>query len=236
LGLLSFERELWSKGVAIVAGVDEAGRGPLAGPVVASAVIFDPSFAESEETGILAGLTDSKQLPESRREFFYGVLVESPRVTFGLGSADVEEIDRLNILRATHLAMGRAVLALARAPEHILVDGLFVEGFPCASTPIVGGDALSLSIAAASVLAKVTRDRKMKELDALYPQYGFARHKGYGSSDHVQALFEYGPCPIHRRSFRPVSEAAEILRLRREAKAQEASSGGGGRAEGDRDA
>jgi ribonuclease HII len=182
---------------------------------MAAAVVLDPEFAESEEHRLLEGLTDSKKLAESRRDIFNRVLAAAPEVCVGLGCAEVEEIDRLNILKATHLAMARAVAGLARAPEHILVDGLFVEGFPCSSTAIVGGDGRSLSIAAASVVAKVARDRRMKEMDELYPAYGFGRHKGYGSEDHIQALLEYGPCPIHRRSFRPVREAAEIIRLQR---------------------
>jgi ribonuclease HII len=124
----------------------------------------------------------------------------------------VAEIDRLNIRRATHLAMCRAVAALAAPPDHVLVDGLPVTDLPCPSTAIVGGDAKSLSIAAASVAAKIARDRFMVELDRLYPAYGFARHKGYGTSYHIRALFEYGPSPVHRCSFRPVREAAEIRR------------------------
>jgi ribonuclease HII len=193
-----------------VAGIDEAGRGPLAGPVVASAVVLDRAFAEAEERGLLDGLTDSKQLSEAARESFYRILTASAAVQIGVGIADVEEIDALNILRATHVAMGRAVAALPSLPDHALVDGLAVKGLPCPSTAIVRGDSRSLSIAAASVVAKVVRDGRMRELDRLYPRYGFAQHKGYGSPAHVQALFEYGPCPIHRRTFRPVRDAAAI--------------------------
>jgi ribonuclease HII len=208
--LLRFERECWDKGWARVAGVDEAGRGPLAGPVVAAAVVFNRAFAETEEFGVLAGLTDSKQLSESRRNVFFGILSSSPFVETAVGLADVGEIDRINILRATHLAMARAVQNLPSLPEHVLVDGLPVQGLPVPSTAIIRGDSLSLSIAAASVIAKVVRDRRMRELDVEYPVYGFAQHKGYGSRSHIQALFEYGPSPIHRRSFRPVLEATAI--------------------------
>lgn len=193
-----------------VAGIDEAGRGPLAGPVVAAAVIFDPAYIRRECAVSLLGLTDSKKLSPKRREAFFSVLSASDGVTLGVGSADVEEIDRFNILRATHMAMARAVAALSLSPEHVLVDGRAVDGLPCTSTAIVKGDSKSLSIAAASVVAKVVRDREMLEMDTVYPAYGFAQHKGYGSRDHIQALFEHGPSPIHRMTFRPVREAGAI--------------------------
>jgi ribonuclease HII len=218
--LLGIERQLWGRGVRRIAGVDEAGRGPLAGPVMAAAVIIERDFAESEEARLLDGLTDSKQLSEWRREAFLCILQGSSCVEIGVGTANVDEIDSINILRATHRAMFRAVAALPRAPDHILVDGLSVEGFPHPCTALVKGDARSLSIAAASVVAKVLRDRHMDELDAAYPQYGFGQHKGYGSPAHIQALFEYGPCPCHRRSFRPVREAFEILRRQRDLQRQ----------------
>jgi ribonuclease HII len=137
-------------------------------------------------------------------------------VDIGLGVADVEEIDRINILQATHAAMARAVAGLTAPPDFILVDGLPVGGLPCRSAALVGGDALSLSIAAASVVAKVVRDAQMRRLDEEYPVYGFARHKGYGSQAHIQALYEHGPCPLHRRSFRPVREAEELHRRLKE--------------------
>ena len=209
--MLRFERQAWEAGHRRVAGVDEAGRGPLAGPVVAAALTFDRAFVLAEECGSLTGLTDSKQLTAAQRDFFYERLIASPAVEVGLGIADVEEIDRINILNATHLAMARALLSLANLPEHALVDGLFVPGLPCSSTPIVDGDAKSLSIAAASVIAKVTRDRMMKDLDRQYPGYGFAVHKGYGTKAHTQALLEHGPSPVHRRTFRPVRD---IIRIR----------------------
>jgi ribonuclease HII len=199
-----------------VAGVDEAGRGPLAGPVVAAAVFIERSCLEAEEHGLLNGLTDSKVLSQSRREFFHDVLLNCKGVEIGVGMADADEIDRVNILRATHLAMGRALSNLPSLPDHALVDGLPVRGLPCPSTAIVRGDSKSLLIAAASVVAKVVRDQQMREFDPVYPQYGFAGHKGYGSRAHVQALFQYGPCPIHRRTFRPVREAEQIRRLAQE--------------------
>ena len=204
--MLRFERQAWSVGCARVAGVDEAGRGPLAGPVVAAAVIFDPEFLVAQEKRELDGLTDSKKLSPARREFFFALLQGRPEVAIGVGFAEVEEIDRRNILRATHLAMARAVSALPGRPDHILVDGRPVPNLPCPFTAIVGGDGLSLSIAAASVIAKVTRDRLMEELDRLYPDYGLARHKGYGTPEHLAALRQHGPAPCHRRSFAPVSQ------------------------------
>lgn len=194
-----------------MAGVDEAGRGPLAGPVVAAAVIIERDFLETEQRGRLADINDSKQLSPSLRETCWTRLNECPHVAIGIGVAEVAEIDRLNILCASHLAMRRALEALHPAPDFALVDGLAVPGLPCPSLPIVHGDARSLSIAAASIAAKVTRDRMMEAMDQVYPLYGFARHKGYGTRAHTQALLENGPCPIHRRSFRPVRE---IERLR----------------------
>ncbi|MFH0954192.1 MAG: ribonuclease HII [Verrucomicrobiota bacterium] len=202
--LLRFERQAWTKGHRRVAGVDEAGRGPLAGPVVAAAVVFDPDFIEHHASRLFDGLTDSKRLSESRRDFFFGLLLECAQAGIGVGQADVNEIDARNILRATHLAMARALAQLDPAPDHALVDGRPVPDLPCSSTAIVGGDGRSLSIAAASVVAKVTRDRIMVELDRQYPNYGFARHKGYGTPEHLRALRKYGPTPVHRRSFEPV--------------------------------
>lgn len=208
--LLDYERKLWSSGLQRVAGVDEAGRGPLAGPVVAAAVVIRPDYAEKEALGLLEGLTDSKKLTEARRDHFFDILSGSSCIMLCVGLSEPDEIDSINILNATHTAMTRAVSGLEILPEHVIVDGLPVKGLPCDSTAIVKGDALSLSIAAASVIAKVTRDRIMRKLDKLYPEYGFCTHKGYGSKRHIQALFEYGPSPIHRRSFRPVREAQEI--------------------------
>jgi len=194
----------------VLAGVDEAGRGPLAGPVVAAAVVMGREDAEREENLLFRGLTDSKQLAASVRVSFFRSLTESAFVRFGVGVADVDEIDRLNILRATHLAMARALCSLPSLPDHVLVDGLPVPSLPCPSTSVIRGDARSLLIAAASVVAKVIRDRFMEVLDREYPLYGFAKHKGYGTSDHVQALLEHGPCAAHRRTFRPVRDAAGL--------------------------
>jgi ribonuclease HII len=208
--VLTIERQFWNDGFGRLAGIDEAGRGPLAGPVVAAAVVLERDFAEREIGKSLQGLTDSKQLSESRRDHFFGVLKASPAVDVGVGLAGPREIDSINILRATHMAMLRAVETLKTQPDFILVDGLPVKGFPCRSAAIVGGDAKSISIAAASVVAKVTRDSIMRDLDRQYPQYGFAGHKGYGSQAHVLALIEFGPCPAHRSSFRPVREAADL--------------------------
>jgi ribonuclease HII len=195
----SRERALRARGFLLVAGVDEAGRGPLAGPVVAAAVILPEDFA-------LDGLTDSKKVSAPKREKIYAILTATAEILWAVAEASVEEIDGLNILRATHLAMARAVDALARKPDHALVDGLPVRGLPVTHTAVLAGDTLSLSIAAASIIAKVTRDRLMVELDARYPQYGFARHKGYGVREHLEALRNHGPCPAHRRTFAPVAQ------------------------------
>ena len=197
---LTRECALRARGFFSVAGLDEAGRGPLAGPVVAAAVILPENYT-------LTGLDDSKKLSAARREKLFASLASDPRVIWATGTADVAEIDRLNILRATHLAMARAVKGLPRKPHHALVDGLPVRGLPVSHTALVGGDALSLSIAAASIMAKVTRDRHMVGMDERFPQYGFARHKGYGVREHLEALQRHGPCPIHRRSFAPVAHA-----------------------------
>ena len=195
------ERALRRAGVEIIAGIDEAGRGPLAGPVVAAAVVLPERFRHKS-------LTDSKQLSAAVREEIYAELTAVGRgITWAVSVAGHEEIDRINILRATHQAMRRAVTALALAPQHVLIDGLPVRPFPIPQTALVGGDGLSLSIAAASVIAKVTRDRIMQEMDALYPKYQFSQHKGYGTALHLAMLRVHGPCPIHRRSFLPVRQA-----------------------------
>ncbi len=190
-------------------GVDEAGRGPLAGPVTAAAVILPPEFAQREVHASLSGLTDSKKLTARQRERFYHVLRDSDEVLIGVGVCDQSEIDELNILRATHLAMARALTNLPQAADFALIDGLPVEGLPCPSESIVRGDSKSLSIAAASIIAKVERDACMRAFDRLYPEYGFAGHKGYGTASHKRALLEHGPCALHRFSFRPVREAYE---------------------------
>jgi ribonuclease HII len=208
--LLQYEREAWEAGNARVAGVDEAGRGPLAGPVVAAAVVFTRDLIVSEQYGLFVGLTDSKQLTERQREEFFALIVGRNGLEIGTGVCDAATIDKINILQATHRAMHTALHNLHPLPDMALIDGLPVPGLPCPSRAIVGGDARSFSIAAASVVAKVMRDRIMLEYDRQYPQYGFARHKGYGTKVHMQALLEYGPSPIHRRSFRPVRDAIRI--------------------------
>ena len=195
------EREAWEAGYRCVAGIDEAGRGPLAGPVVAACVVLP--FGKRPE-----GLNDSKLLTPRQREALFETILELARGC-GLGVVSAPEIDRLNILRATHLAMRQALDALppGMQPDLVLIDGLPVRPFPVDQVALVKGDSRSASIAAASILAKVTRDRLMCEYDALYPMYGFAGHKGYGSAAHLRALAAHGPCPLHRRSFRPVAEA-----------------------------
>jgi ribonuclease HII len=197
---LSFEREHWSAGVARVAGIDEAGRGPWAGPVAAAAVIFPPDLQLTER---LRGVRDSKQMTPLERET-WAAQIQAAALTWGVGMAGADEIDRIGILPATRLAVARALSALACAPQHLLVDFLQLPEIHLPQTPLVKGDARSLSIAAASVLAKTARDHFMVELDARYPGYGFAAHKGYGTRAHQQALQRLGPCPQHRFSFQPV--------------------------------
>lgn len=184
---------------ALVAGVDEAGRGPLAGPVVAAAVILD-------ERQPIAGLADSKKLSAARRDQLYDE-IRAKALCCCVAQASVEEIDRLNILQATLLAMQRAVAGLRLKPGLVLVDGNRLPLLEMRAEAIVKGDAKVAAISAASILAKVTRDRGLELLDQRYPQYGFARHKGYGTAEHLQALRVHGPCPEHRRSFAPVAQA-----------------------------
>lgn len=207
-----FEATLWRNGCTRVAGVDEAGRGPLAGPVFAAAVVFPPSWMESRIPKELRGLNDSKQLTPERREEFFAVLTTMPEIQFAIASVDAEMIDRINILQATHRAMNLALSQLTPAPEHALVDGLPVKTLRFPQTAIVGGDARSYSIAAASVLAKVSRDREALEWHARWPEYGFAEHKGYGTPQHLEAIRKHGSCPIHRLSFSPLKpEQPELL-------------------------
>ncbi len=193
------ERNLFKQGILCVAGIDEAGRGPLAGPVVAAAVILPVKFRHRR-------LDDSKKLPPRVREEIYLELTASPEIQWHAAVVGVEEIDRMNILRASHHAMRLAVRGLRSTPGHALIDGLPVRPFPIPQTALVDGDAISFSIAAASVVAKVTRDRIMVEMHALYPDYDFASHKGYSTPEHLARLHKHGPCPIHRRSFEPVAQ------------------------------
>ena len=185
----------------LTAGVDEAGRGPLAGPVVAAAVVLDPLFP-------IDGLRDSKKLSAAHRERL-AVLIRERAYAWSVGRADAGDIDRINILQATLLAMARAVAGLPTPPRHVLVDGLHCPRLPCSVEAVVGGDRRIASISAASILAKVTRDAEMVQLDRRYPQYGFRRHKGYPTVEHREALRQHGPCPIHRRTFAPVRSSIE---------------------------
>lgn len=191
--LWSLENEIYDSGVKLLCGVDEAGRGPLAGPVCAAAVILPRGF-------MIPGLNDSKQLTEKKREALYEQIVGSA-VSYGIAFAQVEEIEALNILGATYLAMNRAIAQLEPQPELALIDGNRNAGISAPSRCVVKGDANCADIAAASILAKVTRDRLMLELAEKYPQYHFEQHKGYGTKLHYEALREFGPCPVHRPSF-----------------------------------
>jgi ribonuclease HII len=191
------EKKLRAIGVSRIAGIDEAGRGALAGPVVAAAVILPERFRHRK-------LKDSKQLLPELREKIYAELVAHAEIAWAVGIVDSIEIDQINILRATHKAMRAAIAALTAQPDHVLIDGLPVHPFPLPQTAIVEGDCVSLSIAAASVIAKVTRDTLMREFCARFPEYCFSQHKGYGTELHLIKLHQHGPCPIHRRSFEPV--------------------------------
>jgi ribonuclease HII len=193
-----FERQIQKDGFARIAGVDEAGRGPLAGPVVAAAVVLPASFS-------VAGVTDSKKLSAKKRETLYeAIYTEADGV--GVGIVDAGEIDRINILRASLLAMAKAVDALAMAPDYLLIDGTFQIESPLPQKAITKGDSLSISIAAASIIAKVTRDRLMADYHILYPEYNFGKHKGYPTKAHRDAIKIHGCCPIHRKTFKGAKE------------------------------
>src|SRR6185436_820817 len=200
---LAHEFDLWRKGLTLVAGVDEAGCGPLAGPVVAAAVVFPCVWLQSGLPRKLRGLNDSKQLGPEQREKFFQILTTHPDVRFAIATVEVEMIDRINIRQAAWRAMNLALDQLQPRPEHALIDGLRIRWLAYPQTALVDGDAKSYSIAAASVLAKVTRDRMMVEFDKQYPGYGFAEHKGYSTPRHYAAIAQHGPCAIHRRSFAP---------------------------------
>jgi len=207
-----FERALIHEGMTYISGVDEAGRGPLAGPVVAAAVVFPRGWIQDGIPAPLKDLNDSKQLSTARREKYFAWLLGSGEIHHAIAQIDSPVIDEINILQATHRAMNEALIALDPPPQHALVDGLLVKSLRFPQTALVKGDARSYSIAAASVLAKVTRDRLMEKYDREFPDYGFAEHKGYGTARHLAALARLGPCPIHRRSFAPVREVqAEIF-------------------------
>ena len=207
-----FERVLWWQNLARVAGVDEAGRGPLAGPVVAAAAILPSRWAESGLPAGLASLNDSKQLTAAQREKYFQFITGCEEIEFAIAQVDAAAIDEINILQATHHAMNDALAQLNPQPQHALVDGRPVKTMRVPQTAIVKGDARSYSIAAASVLAKVTRDRLMLEFHAQFPEYGFAEHKGYGTAKHLAAVAKFGPCPIHRKSFAPLKrEEAKLF-------------------------
>ena len=195
----SLESALQARGLRRIAGIDEAGRGPLAGPVAAAAVILPDNFT-------CLGLDDSKKITPRNRDLLYERLTTDKTVSWAVATVSREEIDRINILKATHLAMRRAVENLRMKPDHCLIDGLPVKNFPFPHDGIVRGDGLSLSIAAASIIAKVTRDRIMRDLDQEFPQFGFAKHQGYGTKAHLEALRIHGPCCHHRRTFQPVAQ------------------------------
>ena len=200
-----YEAQAWRAGVARVAGVDEVGRGPLAGPVVAAAVVLDP-------TRRVKRLTDSKLLTAERREELYSLILERA-LAVGVGVIDHLTIDRINILQATIRAMQDAVAGLAVVPELVITDFVALPMLPCPQRNLVDGDARCATVAAASIVAKVTRDRLMLEADKQFPEYGFARHKGYGTADHLAALDKHGACPIHRRSFSGVWRQGELFVL-----------------------
>ncbi|HBT88423.1 ribonuclease HII [Desulfobacter sp.] len=196
--MLVFEKQAMLDGYKIIAGVDEAGRGPLAGPVVSAAVILPENFD-------IRGINDSKKLSEKKRAALFPK-IQSQAIAFGIGIADHGEIDRINILQASLLSMKRAVDDLGLIPDYLLIDGKFTIDSNIDQRPVIKGDTLSLSIAAASILAKVTRDRIMTDLDLQYPEYEFKRHKGYPTKAHKQAILAHGPCPIHRKSFKGVKD------------------------------
>ena len=187
------EMEIRAKGFTAVCGIDEAGRGPLAGPVVAAAVILPEDIQ-------LPGVNDSKKITEKKREILFD-FVKEHALAYGIGEASETEIDEINILQATFLAMRRAVEALQIPADYAMVDGNRIQGLPVPAETVIGGDGKVLSIAAASILAKVTRDRYMRDMAAQYPEYGFEKHKGYGTKAHYAAIEQYGICPLHRKTF-----------------------------------
>jgi ribonuclease HII len=211
---LSHEIELWRQGLSFVAGADEAGCGPLAGPVVSAAAMFPSSWMESGLWSKLRGLNDSKQLDAEQREKFFAIITGHPEIRYAIATMDVATIDRINIRQAAWRGMQAALDQLQPRPQHVLIDGLRIKWLPYAQTALVDGDAKSYTIAAASVLAKVTRDRLMREYDQLHPGYGFASHKGYSTPQHLAAIASLGPCAIHRKSFwpfRPVEAELDLF-------------------------
>lgn len=206
MDMLRYEKEVWQSGLFFVAGIDEAGRGPLAGPVVAAAVAFEHGPIANGGAEQFSGLTDSKALNEKQRDHFFDKLQACSFARVGCAIIGPDVIDEINILQATWRAMAGAVAQISPLPDLALVDGRPVRGLPCKSKSIVKGDAQSLSIAAASIVAKVTRDQLMMEIDTQFPEYGFAKHKGYGTKSHLEAIRRHGPCLHHRKTFRPLCE------------------------------
>jgi ribonuclease HII len=203
IDVLIFERRARENGYTRVAGLDEAGRGPLAGPVVAAAVILQPDTC-------LQGVDDSKRISSARRYNLFDIIKQSAQ-TVGIGLARCWEIDTVNILEATRLAMVRAITKLSDKPDYLLLDAIRIPSLQIPQEPIVKGDRLSHSIAAASIIAKVTRDRIMEYWDTRYPQYGWRKNKGYGTRDHLEAIRRFGPCPLHRKTFRGVCHPVELF-------------------------
>ncbi len=201
--MLTYERQAYLEGFELLAGIDEVGRGPLAGPVVAAAVILPPDINDETVRKELSGIKDSKKLsPPQRRRAYH--LIQKKAIGIGIGVVDEKTIDEINILQATYRAMRQALANLTPCPGYLLIDGIHIPGINLPQHAIKKGDSLSLSIAAASIIAKVTRDDWMEQLHELYPAYNFASHKGYGTREHLKAIEKHGPCPIHRRSFRGV--------------------------------
>lgn len=196
--MTEIEYRLYEKNYKLIAGIDEVGRGPLAGPVVAAAVILPRDFE-------LIGLNDSKQLNEDKRNKFYEIICEQA-LDIGIGISGNDEIDEINIFEATKLAMKRAVLDLNKAPSYLLIDAVQLNDLPIEQQSIIKGDSKSISIAAASIVAKVTRDSMMKKLHEQYPMFHFISNMGYGTKEHLEALKQFGPSPVHRKSFKPVSD------------------------------
>lgn len=203
--LLKYEKELYKKGISLIGGVDEVGRGPLVGPVVAACVILPPNYE-------LSGLDDSKKLSEKKRDKYYDIIMKDA-VSVGIGIVDAKKIDEINILEASRLAMKLAIEDLDVKPEYILSDAMKLDNIDIPYEAIIHGDALSLSIAAGSVIAKVTRDRMMYELDKKYPEYGFAQHKGYPTKKHLENIAKYGVLENYRFTYKPVSDLINKMKV-----------------------
>lgn len=209
--LSKYEKKAYKEGFKIIAGIDEAGRGPFAGPVVAAACILPPSFR-------LEGINDSKKMTPQKREKVFQTLTTHSEVCYGIGIIDHIQIDAINIYQASLQAMLQAINQLTIKPDLLLVDGLALRECPITAWKIIDGDALSISIGAASIIAKVTRDRLMNEYHLQWPEYGFQQHKGYSTALHLKAIETHGPCPIHRMSFEPLKSSEAIAKLKASAK------------------